>query len=43
MFGAPGGWWNDVAWDIGVLAVRPGGALGRGAGGDRRRLGEPLC
>jgi len=26
MFGAPGGWWNDVAWDIGVLAVRPGGA-----------------
>jgi hypothetical protein len=27
MFGATGGsWWNDVAWDIGVLAVRPGGA-----------------
>lgn len=25
-FGAPGGWWNDVAWDIGVLAVRIGGA-----------------
>jgi hypothetical protein len=26
VFGAPGGWWNDVAWDIGVLAVRLGGA-----------------
>ena len=26
MFGAPGGFWNDVAWDIGMLAVRPGGA-----------------
>jgi Family of unknown function (DUF6183) len=26
MFGAAGGWWNDVAWDIGVLAVRDGGA-----------------
>jgi hypothetical protein len=26
MFGSPGGWWNDVAWDIGALAVRPGGA-----------------
>ena len=25
MFGAPGGWWNDVAWDVGVLVVRPGG------------------
>ncbi len=25
-FGAPSGWWNDVAWDIGALAVRPGGA-----------------
>ncbi len=25
MFGAPGGWWNDVAWDIGALAVRDGG------------------
>jgi len=26
MFGAAGTeWWNDVAWDIGVLAVRPGG------------------
>ncbi|HSO38696.1 MAG TPA: DUF6183 family protein [Labilithrix sp.] len=26
MFGAAGGWWNDVAWDIGALAVRPDGA-----------------
>jgi hypothetical protein len=28
MFGASGGggFWNDVAWDIGALAVRPGGA-----------------
>ena len=26
MFGASGGWWNDVAWDIGALAVRPDGA-----------------
>ena len=26
MFGAAGGWWNDVAWDIGALAVRDGGA-----------------
>jgi hypothetical protein len=26
MFGASGGWWHDVAWDIGALAVRPGGA-----------------
>ena len=26
MFGAPNGWWNDVAWDIGALAVRDGGA-----------------
>jgi hypothetical protein len=26
MFGAPGDWFNDVAWDIGVLAVRAGGA-----------------
>lgn len=27
MFSAPaGGWWNDIAWDIGVLAVREGGA-----------------
>jgi len=26
MFGATGGWWNDVAWDIGALAVREGGA-----------------
>jgi hypothetical protein len=26
MFGAAGGFWNDVAWDIGVLAVRDGGA-----------------
>lgn len=27
MFGAPaGGWWNDVAWDIGALALRDGGA-----------------
>jgi hypothetical protein len=25
IFGAPGGWWNDVAWDLGILAVRPGG------------------
>lgn len=26
MFGATGSdWWNDIAWDIGVLAVRPGG------------------
>jgi hypothetical protein len=25
MFGAAGGWWNDVAWDIGALAVRDGG------------------
>jgi hypothetical protein len=25
-FGAPGGWWSDVAWDIGVLAVRLDGA-----------------
>ena len=24
-FGAAGGWWNDIAWDIGALAVRPGG------------------
>ncbi len=26
MFGAAGGWWHDVAWDIGALALRPGGA-----------------
>ena len=26
MFGGSGGWWHDVAWDLGVLAVRPGGA-----------------
>lgn len=26
MFGAAAGWWNEVAWDIGVLAVREGGA-----------------
>jgi hypothetical protein len=26
MFGAAGGWWHDVAWDIGALAVRPDGA-----------------
>jgi hypothetical protein len=27
MFGAPaGGWWNDIAWDIGARAVRAGGA-----------------
>ena len=26
MFGGPDGWWNDVAWDIGTLAVRDGGA-----------------
>ncbi|MDB4938246.1 MAG: hypothetical protein JWP87_5218 [Labilithrix sp.] len=27
VFGASGGgWWNDVAWDIGTLALRPGGA-----------------
>jgi len=26
VFGAPSGWWNDVAWDIGALAVRSGGA-----------------
>lgn len=26
MFGGPGGFWNDVAWDLGVLAVREGGA-----------------
>lgn len=26
MFGASGGWWHDVAWDIGALAVREGGA-----------------
>ena len=25
MFGARDGWWNDVAWDIGALAVRDGG------------------
>ena len=25
MFGAPDGWWKDVAWDIGMLAVRDGG------------------
>jgi hypothetical protein len=25
MFGAAAGWWNEVAWDIGTLAVRPGG------------------
>lgn len=25
-FSAAGGWWNDIAWDIGALAVRPGGA-----------------
>ena len=26
MFGASGEWWNDVAWDLGVLAVRQDGA-----------------
>ena len=26
MFGAAGGWWHDVAWDIGALALREGGA-----------------
>ena len=26
MFGAAGGWWHDVAWDIGALALRPDGA-----------------
>ncbi|MBX3188856.1 MAG: hypothetical protein KF819_17690 [Labilithrix sp.] len=25
MFGAPGDWFNDIAWDIGILAVRAGG------------------
>lgn len=26
MFGAAGGWWHDVAWDIGAIAVREDGA-----------------
>ncbi len=26
MFGGPGGFWHDVAWDIGALAVREDGA-----------------
>jgi hypothetical protein len=29
VFGAAssaGGWWHDIAWDIGLLAVRSGGA-----------------
>ena len=25
-YGASGGWWNDIAWDIGILALREGGA-----------------
>ena len=25
-YGASGGWWNDIAWDIGILALRDGGA-----------------
>lgn len=25
LFRAEGGWFNDIAWDIGALAVRPGG------------------
>ncbi|HVJ94953.1 MAG TPA: DUF6183 family protein [Labilithrix sp.] len=26
VFSAPGPWFHDVAWDLGVLALRPGGA-----------------
>lgn len=26
VFGAASGWWNDIAWDIGALAVRADGA-----------------